>query len=325
MNDMAVTRRFSVVGVVAPAVLTAAALGTQALWMGDLPDPVAIHWGANGADGSGPAWAYLLITLALGFGLPAWLWGTGLPRLRRGARGWSFRFLAAIALGMSAFAAIAMTWAVGVQRGLDSWTDAPSIGGAFGACAAIALMLGFIGWAVQPKTVAAYDEITVEDMTVAEGERVVWLGTAKSGPALVATIIGLIVAVAGLGVYMWVDGAFGTMWALFGLVVVLSALAMAMLEADVRVDANGVEVRGPARFPRIAIALDDVKSASAINVDGLGSFGGFGWRRVPGAQGVIMRNGEALRIERIDGPDLVVTVPGAAKAAAVVEALKARA
>jgi len=325
MNDMTVTRRFSVVGVVAPAVLTAAALGTQALWMGDLPAPVAIHWGANGADGSGPAWAYLLITLALGFGLPAWLWGTGLPRLRRGARGWSFRFLAAIALGMSAFAAVAMTWAVGVQRGLESWTDAPSIGGAFGACAAIALMLGFIGWAVQPKQKAVFDEIAVDEVTLAEGERVVWLGTAKSGPALVAAIILAIVLVGAAAVASWVAGSFGAMWAFIGLALVLSILAMAMLEADVRVDATGVEVRGPARFPRIAIALEDIASASAINVEAIGAFGGFGWRRVPGAQGVIMSSGEALRIERVNGPDLVVTVPGAANAAAVVEALKARA
>lgn len=152
-----------------------------------------------------------------------------------------------------------------------------------------------------------------------------WLGTAKSGPALVAAIILAIVLVGAAAVASWVAGSFGAMWAFIGLAIVLSILAMAMLEADVRVDATGVEVRGPARFPRIAIALEDIASASAINVEAIGAFGGFGWRRVPGAQGVIMSSGEALRIERVNGPDLVVTVPGAANAAAVVEALRARA
>ena len=34
-------------------------------WLPDLPDPVAIHWGSEGADGYGSAWTLILIPLGI--------------------------------------------------------------------------------------------------------------------------------------------------------------------------------------------------------------------------------------------------------------------
>jgi len=83
-------------------------------------------------------------------------------------------------------------------------------------------------------------------------------------------------------------------------------------------------VRGPAGWPRSRIALNEVATATAVNVEALGSFGGWGWRRVPGALGVVLRSGEALRVERKEGHALVVTVDDAATAAALLTALASR-
>ena len=74
----------------------------------------------------------------------------------------------------------------------------------------------------------------------------------------------------------------------------------------------------------VATAVTKGDLTRSITVEALGAFGGWGWRRVPGALGVVLRNGEALRVERKQGHALVVTVEDAATAAALVNALAAR-
>jgi len=307
-----------------PAILTLAALAAQLQWLAEAPDPLAVHWSGSTPDASGARWVYPLLTVLLGFGLSAWLWATALPRMRRGARGWSFRFLAAIAVGMATFGAIAMTGAVYVQRGLDSWTEAPSILPMMLWGLVVGIGAGILGWFIQPKQATEFETSPGADVELAEGERAVWVGTVHSPKPLVITIIVAIVVTLVAAFALWLSGDFGVMWALLGVAVILGVSGMAMLEADVRVDASGVEVRGPAGLPRSHIALANVTSANVVQVEALGSFGGWGWRRVPGAQGVILRSGEALRVERTNGPALVVTIDDAATAAGLIEALKAR-
>lgn len=325
MSDRAVIRRFAWVGIVVPGILTALALSAQLRWLPDTPNPIAVHWGSGGADGSGPRWVFPLLTLMLGFGMSAWLWCSALRRLRRGARGWSFRFLAAMALGMAAFGTVAMSYSVKVQVGLVSWQDAPQIAGGLLIAAAIGAVAGLMGWLVQPKQTAMFQELPTPSVELADSERAVWLGAVRSGAVLVAVLVIGIVLVAAGAVAFWVVANYAAMIILAALAMLLTVLALTMLEADVRVDSGGVDVRGPAGLPRIRVPLDNVASAQAVNIEAIGSFGGFGWRRIPGAQGVIMRSGEALRVERKEGPALVITVDDAATAAALLDALKARA
>lgn len=320
-----VVRRFAQVGVVVPAILTLAALASQFAWLPDTPDPLATHWSGSGPDGSGPGWTYPLITLFLGFGLSVWLWLSGLPRLRRGSRGWSFRFLAAIALGLSAFGAVSMSWSVAMQRGLESWTDAPSVLPAILVGAVVGLAAGAIGWVVQPHQGMAFDALPAARIELGSSERAVWVGAARASRGVVATMIIVIVLIVAGAVAAWIAGAFAAMWIMIGVVVLLGALTLTTLEADVRVDAAGVEVRGPAGFPRTRVPLAEVASATAITVEALGAYGGWGWRFVPGSMGVILRSGGALRVERTNGHALVVTVDDAATAAALLAALVARA
>ncbi len=226
---------------------------------------------------------------------------------------------------MATFAAISMTWSVGMQRGLDSWEDAPSVLPAIVVGFAFGLAAAFVGWIVQPKQRGTVNELPAEHIDLADTERAVWIGVARSGRGIVVTMIAAIVLVAAGAVAFWIAAQYAPMWLMCGLAALLIVVTLTTLEADVRVDSTGVEVRGPAGFPRSHIALADVASATPITVEALGQFGGWGWRRVPGAMGVILRSGEALRVERIEGHALVVTVDGAATAAALLTALAERA
>ena len=320
-----VVTKFSLVAVDIPGFLTVAAVGAQLWFLRDAPNPVAVHWSGSGPDGSGPGWIYPLLTVLTGFGPAAVLFFAGLPRLIRGARGWSFRFLAAMALGMATFAAVSMTWSVAMQRGLDSWHDAPSVLPAIIVGLALGVGAGFIGWVIQPKQEVTVNELPPTHIDLADSERAVWVGVARTGRAIVVIMVVTIVSLAAGAFVCWLTAQYAAMWILFATAVLTAVLALTTLEADVRVDASGVEVRGPAGFPRSRVALNEVASATPVTVEALGEFGGWGWRRVPGAMGVVLRSGEALRVERKEGHALVVTVDGAATAAALLTALAARA
>jgi hypothetical protein len=323
--DRSIARRFAVVGVVIPAIVTVLGVVIQVLALPHVPDPVAVHWGfSGGPDGSGPAWSYLVLTLLFGAGFPLWLALSALPRVRAGSRGWSFRFLGAFSLGFAVFGAVSWTWALLMQMGLDSWQDAPSVVPSLIVGAVLGIAAGLIGYAVQPKSVTVFEELPVAHLDVASGERVMWVGVAKAGKgSVIAVSIGVAALVVG-AIVCWAAQEYAVMWLLVGLAVLIGALGLTMLEADVRVDATGVEVRGPAGWPKSRIALADIGGAQAIRAEALGSFGGWGWRRVPGALGVILRNGEALKVDRKQGHSLVVTVDDAGTAAALVNALAAR-
>ena len=64
-------RRYVVVGVVAPLVITATAVVLMLAWLPEVPATVATHWSGDGPDGFAPAWAVPVFTAALGAGITA--------------------------------------------------------------------------------------------------------------------------------------------------------------------------------------------------------------------------------------------------------------
>jgi hypothetical protein len=109
-------------------------------------------------------------------------------------------------------------------------------------------------------------------------------------------------------------------------VVLLVALLLgSMLAARVWVDRRGLTVRGPLGLPSYTVPLDEVAAVEVVRVSALGDYGGWGWRiGRRGAPGVVLRSGEALQVTRGDGRRFVVTVDGAAEAAALLAALTDR-
>jgi hypothetical protein len=322
-----VVTRFVTVALAIPAVLTVTALVFHGMWLSDLPDPVATHWGPGGApDGFGSAWTYLAITAGLGLGLPAIIAVTTLPMLRRGARGGTFRFMAAFALGLSTFIVALNTSSVAVQRGLSNAADAPSIVPWMLAALGIGVAAGLAGWFLQPRQRAEIPQWEASArMELAPGERVVWMRTATIARWGVLLLVGVGVGVGTGAIAAWVTGALAAAWILAGSLAVLVFAAAVATVFHIRIDDDGLTAVAALGFPRVRVPLEDVADVGVAPVNGFAEFGGYGFRSRPGATGVVLRNGEALRVTRTNGHMVVVTVDDARTAAAALTALAARA
>jgi hypothetical protein len=116
---------------------------------------------------------------------------------------------------------------------------------------------------------------------------------------------------------------FGQPWLWLIAVAILALLALTW-SARVVVDADGLRVASLG-LTWSRVPVERVASAEAGAVSPLREFGGWGWRMGrDGRRGYVTRAGEALVVHRIGEPDVVVTVDGAAGAAAALNTLVAR-
>ena len=322
-----VVRRFIIVALVAPAFLTVAAVALQFSWRHDLPDPIATHWGPSGmADGFGGLAMILIVAAVLGLGLPALIAATTLPLLVRGARGANFRFMASIAVGMSALSAVLNTWTVDMQRGLADAHNAPSVFPALVAGFGAAGVAGVAGWLFQPHQEAVVPGVSHPmPLGLAKDERAVWMRTATAGRPVAALMTTVVLAMAVWSLVSWQMGGTPGAWMLLGTSAFLFLAFSATSTFHVRVDETGMSAVSALGVPRMSVALADVANACVANVNGFAEFGGYGLRLAPGATGVILRNGESLQVTKRNGKRLVITVDDAETAAALLMAFAKRA
>jgi hypothetical protein len=321
---MADRTRILLVGAIVPALIALIGVVLIVIALPDLPDPVAIHWGASGAaDGFGPALANLIFLPLLVLGYAAFsllaLRGVGVTVSQR------------ILLVTSPFLATLLTATLGgslwIQRGLDDASAAPSVTPLIlgGTIAGLALAVG--AWFVLPPA-SPVDEDTVEPESLELGatERAVWMRRMAPSGMVAGLAIGTLVLVTALGVVALALSAplFATL--LYGGILILVALlVVSTLFWRVRVTQEGLEVRSAVGIPRFVVQIADVDTASLIEVEPVRDFGGWGlrWgglRRF----GVITRRGEALEVRRRSGKVFVVTVDDARNAAALLNSLVAR-
>jgi hypothetical protein len=126
-------------------------------------------------------------------------------------------------------------------------------------------------------------------------------------------VVGVLAAVAVAAV--WTQA-----WILFA-VPVIGLANIARTVVDVRVDATGLTVRSLLGRPRLHVeAADVLRAETRAHVSALADFGGHGWRTsTGGTRGIVVRDGEALVVDRRDEPPVVVSVDdadGAARALA---------
>jgi hypothetical protein len=313
------------VALVVPVVVTVVAVALQLTWMGQLPDPVAIHWGTSGTpNGFAAAWVVPVMTAAMGLLLPAFMAVFAIPALRRGAQGAVFRFLAAFAVGMATMSAVISTWSVAVQRDLSDAASAPGIMPAMLAGFGAGVVAGLLGWLAQPvQHHVVPGATTAAPLPVAAGERVMWTRTASSAAWLTVLLLAVTAINATLAVVFWFTAPTTAVPLALTAVVVLVALA-ATASYTVRVDQDGLTVTAALGVPRFRVPLDDVESAGTGDTVGFGEFGGYGIRTASHGTGVVLRNGEALRVTRKNGRQFVVTVDDAAIGASVLQGLVAR-
>ncbi|MEU5911136.1 DUF1648 domain-containing protein [Micromonospora sp. NPDC047527] len=305
----------TIVGLVILAVAAAVALS----WRGDLPDPVATHWGAQGSpDGFMSLGAFLWAgfglgaLLVLGFGAVTTLWGQSAVSRRIGAATtiWVALFLALVQLG-----------ALHAQLGLADARGAGDIGGAI-TLATVgsllpAVLVGLLLPGDPPQPAAAPVSPEASRVPLAASERAVWIGHTGAGPGIVLGAVAIIFLVT-LAVIIGV-------WGLLIVAALLAGVFVGMFAFTVRVDETGLLVRSSAGWPRTRVPLDEVLRASVVQVHPLREFGGWGWRVGRGGRvGIVLRAGEGLLVERTGGRSIVVTVADAGTAAALLNTLADR-
>lgn len=314
------TARVTLTALAIPLLSTVISLVLLRSWRGDLPDPVASHWGVGGiADGfsSLTVLAWLLGIFGLvGIGVAVVAGRAGTTALAR--------TLAGTTAGTVVFVDTLLLVSTAAQRGL---TDAAGvafsawwilIGVAAGLTAAAAAAAAVPAWRGQPVTAGT----DTRALTLGARERVVWSAAVSSGRA------GTVVAAAAVAITL-VMAVVTRMWWLLTVPVLVTVVTTAMLSIRVTVDPSGLQVRGRLGWPKVVVPVDRIESVSTVDVRALRDFGGWGYRfaaRGPlkGTRGFVLHSGPAILVTTADGRSEVTVVEDAATGAALLEAYRLR-
>ncbi len=306
--------------------LLAAAIGLAAavaaavpcvIWWHRLPDPMATHWGFSGPpNGAGSRVAAMAALVG-----PAVVLGVASAVASlRGSR--TAIFVGAVLAGIAANLAWASWMTVLANVDVRAWRDARSGGG---------LLTGLLGLAVgavvagtvtrlAPARAPAAGDAGAAAVSVGlrPGEYASWTGQARASWVLSASLAAGVLAV-----------ALGTRSLAAVLTpLVLLAIAIAFTSVQVSVDGRGLRVRyGPLPWPVTQIPLERIRRADAIDLKPL-AWGGWGYRgsrKVLRRAAVVLRAGDAIRLDLTDGSEFAVTVDDAAAGAGLINDLRARA
>lgn len=314
-------KRLTLLGLGPLAALTAFLL-PAALVRGELPARIATHWGIDGTpDGSSSTTAFVLGVVALWS--IGWIALTAQLRARETLR----LTVAPFAWGVMWFGAALGVAIVLANDGARRWWDAddlslplallPVLAGALGAAAA--------AWPERdrpatPPTRATDDEAAAPGVGLRAGERAAWSAHVRSR----VNTTGAVVAGVALGTGAFVAGG-PAAWILGSAALVAVAGLATLSELEASVTERGLTLAlGPFGLPRRVVPLAQIATADRVDVDPW-RYGGWGYRKLPrrrGGTAIVLRAGEGLRLTLTDGRELVVTVPDASTAAALLRDLR---
>lgn len=274
-----------------------AVLALGAAFAGSMPDPIATHWGVNGRpDGAMPLWVGLAIAPVLagaGVGLAA----------RQDVRVQRRAMAGSLGLGLALQAVL--VWG---NLGVDDWQQARSV--PLWSVLLVLAVGGLVAWYVGRHRSSSRDAAApgVPARAIAEGERLVWSGSAQNRVLLAADIA---MAVAGV--------------ALDKPVLVVAGLLLAPFwRLRVSVGQTGAVLAvGTPTLIRRTYPLGRISRAS-VEQHQAPSWGYRGSRTAFGRAVWAIRRGECLALEFTDGTTLRVTVDDAETGASVLNGLLAR-
>ena len=315
-----VVRRFALVTLVLPAMVTVVGLVIQFAVLPHAPARIVVYWdGSRTVIGGASGWLPVVLTVALGFGLPSVIGLASLPSLRRGDRSPGFRLFGAQALGISVLLTVVATGVL--LQSLGSTSPGKSVlwlpvlaGLAAGVAAAVA------GWFLQPKVSGLPRARAVVPLELASSERVAWMRTTFLPVPAIAVICAVVTILGFKAGFGWAAGdRDGIAAILTGVALLLIGLLVTTAVFRVRVDADGLSVRSALGIPRFRVETKDVGSVTVVDARSLGVPGSWGIRILPGRVTIVMRSTTGIRVTRRDGRIFFVTVDDAATAAAVLE------
>ncbi len=320
-------RRFVLVSVAGPLLLAAVAVITQILALPDVPEQVAVHWGADGPDQTGPPLIFPLLTgsLAVGFvaliSLPI---AVSFARSENGKPPTNLRVVTATLWAVTGFFAVCLTAALYLQRGLGSSDPITGMGAWAGIAAGFGVLAAVLGFLAAPGHISnghPENRAIVEHLDVSPGERLVWSRTvalnaghrfALWGIAIVSTAVAAYL-VATMPTVWWV-------WVIVVAAILATVTALTLQRIRVTVSARGVRVHSG-----IGTTLQSVDAAQITGVTtGIPPAGvGRGVRLLDdGTRAVVMNSGPVLRVHtQKPSSDLVVTIPNPDEAVAVLRTL----
>ena len=297
-------------------VLALAPLAVLICWLlahDDLPGRVATHFGLDGRpDGfsvPGP--------FTLGFGIAVLvLSGLGIAGLVLARRRAVVRIAVALAGWTSWLLAVVVLTVIWPARGVaadavrHNWLSTLLV--MLVASAAGVLIYRLLPPGDSALTVGGGP---VPSYTLKQGERVTWIGRARSRTLLVIGVA--IVLVSALTLLLW-GRPLSLFAAAIGLIVGWSS------EIMVRVDDRGVSAHfGPLGWPTFRTRLDRIDAVRAEQIDPL-QWGGWGLRIGRRGTALVVRRGPGLVLARRGASDVAITVDGAEQAAELVNALLVR-
>lgn len=325
------------VGVIVPLAFLTIATALIWAWLPELPDPAAIHWGIDGANGYGPGWTYLALTMGVGGGIVALFAVIALlahrmpqssgtsPTADTPKPQWSAtaRLFGAMNLGTSSMISLLMVTSVNAQRGLEDAADAPNVVSWLFVGIALLVGLPVLGWFLQPNVSASPDagRQATSAIRLAPGEKAAWFGSVAIGRVgIVILAVSMLLLIAATILVFAVEAG-AVSWIMVLVTVLVIVLIATTLVFRVRVNSAGLLVRAALGWPRWSIRASEIADVRVVQVNPVGEFGGWGVRiGADGRMGVVLRTGEALQVTRTSGRVFVVTIDDAATAAAVLTA-----
>jgi hypothetical protein len=288
---------------VIPGVMLAAIALPMLIYWGDLPDPIAIHWGFGGEPNGSASPIVFLAVLLIAY---AATWFAAVRSSHQSPP--QTPSFAAGAAGIGGLLAAAQWTTVLTNRGEEVWTKASGFGWVqLLVAAAIAVAAGYVGWLLAPR----FETPPVSQdapLALPAGFAAVWAGTGR-GLLTVCIVAAMVV----LGILIWGWTGLG----LFVIAVVGSLFA----RVGVTVGSGGVVITlGWFGWPSWQIPLSEISGAAHEQVAPM-AYGGYGYRVRPGVRAIILRSGYGLRLMRPDQPDFVVTVDDAARGSRFINSL----
>ncbi|WP_010203016.1 DUF1648 domain-containing protein [Salinibacterium sp. PAMC 21357] len=315
-------RLIIVIGVVIPLLITVVGAFVMALWIPELPNPVASHWGPSGVNGYSTVGGMIALPLMITLAFVAF---SAIASWRGGPNGgmlWAHKVMVATSVFLAVSITVLAAGSLAIQRGLESAENAPDPIGVLLAALPIAALMGFLAWLMLPAA-ERIQPTAVQARPVAGSptERVYFSTTTRLGPGVVLIAA---VALVALGLALAIQAVSNPaellLPAAVGIFVI--TLAVSTLSWRITIDHRGLRVRSALGWPRTTIAPDQISSVAVVSVDPLGEFGGYGWRWAPGGRsGIVLSKGEALEVTRMNGKKFIVTMhdaPLAAEALATV-------
>lgn len=310
------------VGMYIPLLLTLVAVVLLVVWLPRMPDPMVRQWGFDGEPSSfGPAWMNLAVSAGFGLGMIALF--ALIPSLEAKKAdapmwGWAQRFLAAMSLGTLTLIQVLAVYTAWVQVDLEDAREAPSINAALGIGFGIALVLGLVGWFVQPKlNIPRSARAAVDALPLLTTERAVWLGEVRPSKQFVWTMgFSILVMIGSTALVLATESPLG-----IGIMMVVLTTAIVILGIvgawfRVRIDQSGLEARSIAGWPVFRLPASEVQRVEAAQINPFSEFGGWGWRWGPDRFGLVMRAGEGIVATRKNGRIFAITLDDAEHAAA---------